>query len=78
VSGKPIFARLKTGLLKPKVKIPGGDIAGRVEAVGKNVGQFQPGDEVFGELDSFGYGAFAEYVCAPVEALALKPGNVSF
>jgi NADPH:quinone reductase-like Zn-dependent oxidoreductase len=62
------------GLLKPKRKIPGNDIAGRVEAVGRNVTQFQPGDEVFG----FGFGAFAEYVCGRENALALKPANISF
>lgn len=79
VSGKPLFARLMgMGLQMPKAKIPGGDIAGSVEAVGKNVRQFRPGDEVFGELDAYGYGAFAEYVCAPEPALAIKPANVSF
>jgi NADPH:quinone reductase-like Zn-dependent oxidoreductase len=71
----PFVSRLMGfGLLKPKHKIPGTDIAGRVEAVGRNVKQFQPGDEVFG----CGYGAFAEYVCVPESALALKPANVSF
>jgi NADPH:quinone reductase-like Zn-dependent oxidoreductase len=79
VSGKPLFARLMgIGLLKPKIKIPGGDIAGRVEAVGRNVKQFQPGDDVFGNLDACGFGAFAEYVCIPENALALKPANISF
>ena len=79
MSGKPVFARLMgTGLLKPKVKIPGGDITGRVEAVGRNVKQFKPGDEVFGNLYGCGFGAFAEYVAVPENVLAFKPVNVSF
>jgi NADPH:quinone reductase-like Zn-dependent oxidoreductase len=74
----PFIMRLFYGLLKPKHKIPGGDIAGRVEAVGRNVKQFQPGDEVFGDLNGFGFGGFAEYVCAPENALALKPVSITF
>src|SRR3984893_18306918 len=66
------------GLLKPKHTILGAAIAGRVEAVGRNVTQFQPGDEVFGDLTRCGFGAFAEYVCASEDALALKPVNVTF
>lgn len=78
VRGTPWVVRLWTGLLKPKCKIPGGDIAGRVEAVGRSIRQFQPGDEVIGEIDMCGYGAFAEYVCVPENVLALKPANISF
>jgi len=79
VRGKPFLVRLMwAGLLKPKYKIPGADVAGRVEAVGVNVKQFQPGDEVFGELGLFGLGAFAEYVSVPENALVLKPANISF
>jgi NADPH:quinone reductase-like Zn-dependent oxidoreductase len=63
------------GLLKPKNTRLGADIAGRVEAVGRNVNQFQPGDEVFGDI---GHGGFAEYACAPESRLALKPVNLSF
>ena len=48
--GKPFFIRLLCGLLKPKIKIPGVDIAGQVEAVGRNVKKFQPGDEVYGDI----------------------------
>lgn len=66
------------GLLKPKHKILGADIAGRVEAVGSNAKQFQPGDEVFGDLSACGFGAFAEYVCVPESALACKPANTTF
>jgi NADPH:quinone reductase-like Zn-dependent oxidoreductase len=76
--GKPFLARFAFGLLRPKYTIPGGDMAGRVEAVGKNVKQFQPGDEVFGDLSGCGWGSFAEYVSVPEHALALKPANISF
>src|SRR5258708_664345 len=73
--GKPMFVRLIGGLFKPKRTVPGTDIAGRVEAVGKNVNQFYPDDEVFGAK---GGGGFAEYGCALADKLALKPANVSF
>ena len=69
--------RLLYGLLKPGKNILGSDIAGRIEAVGKNVKQFQSGDEVFGDL-SGDWGGFAEYVCAREKALALKPASMSF
>ena len=73
--GKPFFLRLISGGLRaPKHKIPGHDIAGRVEVIGKNVTQFKPGDAVFGACR----GAFAEYVCAIERNLALKPANSSF
>ena len=76
----PFFIRLKPGrLLQPKNRILGGDVAGRVKAVGHNVQQFKPGDEVFGYLPSAtGRGTFAEYVCANVTTIALKPANLSF
>ncbi len=70
--------RLFFGLLKPKIKIIGCDIAGRVEAVGGNVKQFQPGDEVFGDISGCGFGAFAQYVCARENALVLKPASMTF
>ncbi len=77
--GKPFVNRLLGGLRKPKkYKILGSDIAGRVEAVGRNVKQFQPGDEVFGDLCGCGWGGFAECVCARENALALKPASMSF
>lgn len=78
VKGKPYLSRLFYGPLKPKYTIPGGDIAGRVEAVGTNVKQFQPGDEVFGDLSGCGWGGFAEYVSVPENVLAPKPSNMSF
>jgi NADPH:quinone reductase-like Zn-dependent oxidoreductase len=78
LGGKPFMNRLFFGLLKPKNKVLGGDIAGRVEAVGRNVKQFQPGDEVFGDLSGCGFGGFAEYVCAHENALVLKPASMTF
>ena len=78
LKGKPFLARFAFGLLRPKYSIPGGDIAGIVEAVGKDVKQFQAGDEVFGDLSGCGWGGFAEYVTVPEYALALKPTNISF
>ena len=66
------------GLLKPKNTIPGIDIAGRVETVGRNVKQFRPGDEVFGDISASSNGGFAEYVSVPESALVLKPANLSF
>ncbi|MNI30550.1 alcohol dehydrogenase [compost metagenome] len=76
--GDPFLLRLAAGLLKPKNTILGADIAGRVEAVGKNVKEFKPGDEVFGDISRFGWGGFAEYVSVPEQALVLKPANITF
>jgi NADPH:quinone reductase-like Zn-dependent oxidoreductase len=78
VRGKPFFIRLLCGLLKPKITIPGVDIAGWVEAVGRSVKRFQPGDEVYGDISECGFGGFAEYVCARENALALKPASMTF
>lgn len=77
--GTPWLSRLLFGgILKPKIKILGCDVAGRVEAVGKDVTQFQVNDNVFGDLSESGFGAFAEYVCATEAALALKPVHTSY
>jgi 2-desacetyl-2-hydroxyethyl bacteriochlorophyllide A dehydrogenase len=77
--GTPFPIRLMFGgILKPKIKTLGMDVAGQVEAIGKDVTQFQVGDEVFGDLSSCGFGAFAEYVCATEAVLVHKPSNVSF
>jgi len=78
VKGEPFVTRFVTGLQKPKNTIPGKEMAGRVEAVGGNVTQFQPGDEVFGDLSVAGWGAFAEYVAVPENAITLKPANMTF
>jgi NADPH:quinone reductase-like Zn-dependent oxidoreductase len=74
--GRPLYARIG-GLFKPGDQILGSDIAGRVEAAGKNNTQFQPGDEVFGEIPGY-RGGFAEYVCTRGKTLALKPAGMTF
>jgi NADPH:quinone reductase-like Zn-dependent oxidoreductase len=75
VTGRPYVGRAQMGLLKPKQRVLGVDYAGTVEAVGKNVTQFRPGDEVFGGRN----GAFAEYLCAREDrAVVRKPANVTF
>jgi NADPH:quinone reductase-like Zn-dependent oxidoreductase len=75
----PFLVRLYAGLLKPtKFHTLGADIAGRVEAVGKNVTQFKPGDEVYGDVFASGFGGFAEYKCARESELVLKPTNLTF
>src|SRR5215212_6374833 len=83
VRGLPYVLRLMgAGLLRPKNSVPGTDVAGHVESVGKNVSQFEQGDEVFGETIK-GYQwtngeAYAEYVSVPEDQLALKPANITF
>src|SRR5437899_2432834 len=72
--GTPYFVRIVAGLRKPKVTRLGVDVAGQVEAGGRNVTQFKPGDEVFGSCR----GAFAEYACTSESALVTKPNNVTF
>ena len=76
----PFFIRLMPGSFwRPRNRILGADLAGRVEAIGRNIRQFKPGDEVFGYLPSkTGRGTFAEYVCAREDLIALKPANLTF
>ena len=75
VHGRPWVARPQMGLFKPKESRVGVDFAGTVEAVGGNVTEFRPGDEVFGGRN----GAYAEYICAREDrAIVPKPGNVTF
>jgi NADPH:quinone reductase-like Zn-dependent oxidoreductase len=62
----------------PRYKILGADVAGTVEAVGTEVGQFRPGDQVFGDLCNSGWGGFAEYVCARGTSLMPKPADMTF
>ena len=78
LTGTPFLARISFGLFKPNISILGADIAGTVEAVGQNVSQFKPGDEVYGDLGLHGFGGFAEYVCATEKVIALKPVNLTF
>lgn len=78
LTGKPYLYRLISGLFKPKLKILGADISGIVEAVGKDVTQFKPGDEVYGDTSAGNWGGFAEYVCANEKALITKPPTMTF
>jgi NADPH:quinone reductase-like Zn-dependent oxidoreductase len=72
--GTPYAMRINAGLRMPKITRLGIDVAGKVEAVGKNVTRFRSGDEVFGACK----GTFAEYTCASEGAMVLKPANVTF
>src|SRR4029077_20664092 len=74
VRGVPYIARLAVGISKPKNRVPGTDIAGTVEAVGSDVTELRPGDEVFGWCS----GAFAEYVSAEQNQFVLQPSNLTF
>ena len=76
--GRPGFARMGTGMRKPKNRLFGLDVAGEVEAVGPAVKGFKVGDAVYGDLTMHGYGAFAEYACATEKAFALKPAALTF
>ena len=75
--GDSLVTRVLSGFRKPKTQILGSDIAGRIEAIGKEVKKFRIGDEVYGDL-SGKWGGFAEYVCATEDKLALKPAAMSF
>jgi len=72
--GSPFIMRMVSGLRRPKPAVRGRDVAGQIEAVGKDVTQLKPGDEVLGCCD----GAFAEYACGPADSFVLKPANVTF
>jgi len=76
--GKPLFSRATLGLLRPKHKILGVDIAGQVEAIGSSITRFKPGDEVYANLLDHGYGGFAEYASVPEAVVSSKPANLSF
>jgi NADPH:quinone reductase-like Zn-dependent oxidoreductase len=76
--GAPYIARIEFGLRKPKDRVLGCDVAGHIEAVGKNVTMLQPGEEVFGSPFMHGLGAFAEWVCISEDLLAPKPAALSF
>lgn len=78
VLGRPLVARLGTGLRQPRARIPGIDMAGEVESVGPDAARFKPGDRVFGDLFEVGSGAWAEYVAVPETALTPIPDGVPF
>jgi NADPH:quinone reductase-like Zn-dependent oxidoreductase len=74
MTGRPYVMRMATGIRKPRVPVPGTDVSGTIEAVGKDVLGLRPGDAVFG----WGQGAFAEYVAAPEDHFVAKPANLTF
>ena len=78
VRGKPSVYRLLFGLFKPKRKIPGMELSGVVEAVGKKVEGFKVGDEVYGDISDYGFGSFAEYISINEKAVVRKPEYLSF
>ena len=78
VNNRFFLFRLIAKKVMPETGIPGSDMAGRVVAIGRDVKQFKPGDEVYGDMFGRVKGAFAEYVCSPEHLLALKPSNLSF
>lgn len=78
VRGKPYLYRLLFGIVKPKRQIPGMELSGVIEDLGKNAKSFKVGDAVYGDISGYGFGSFAEYICINEKALALKPGKMSF
>ena len=78
MSADPFFARVSSGVFRPKRPTLGSDIAGTVEATGEQVEHLHVGDDVFGDLSGFGFGGFAEYVCVTEKALVRKPAAISF
>lgn len=78
VRGTPFYIRVLCGWRKPNISVPGAEIAGRIEAVGQNVTQFQVGDAVYGDISECGFGGFADYVCVPETALANVPDGITF
>ena len=78
VRGKPLFMRAFGGLRKPKIPIIGCEVAGQIEAIGKDVSGLKAGNDVYGDLSESGFGGFAEYVCARQESVALKPRNLTY
>jgi len=73
-----LSARLRSGLFSPGIRVPGIDVAGIVDAMGPEAIGCTYGQEVYADLSDYGYGGFAEYVCVPKSAIALKPGNLSY
>jgi NADPH:quinone reductase-like Zn-dependent oxidoreductase len=76
--GKPFLLRFEAGLLRPRNRVLGFDVAGRVEAVGPDAGLFRPGDEVFGDLSENHGGGLAEYLAAPEDVFVRKPPRLTF
>jgi len=74
-----LFGRIMYGITKPRKKIPGNELSGEIEAIGKDITQFQVGDKIYGIVwsTSFG-GAYAEYKCLPENGVAIKPANMTY
>ncbi len=78
IRGKPFYIRLFCGMRKPKVRIPGVDVSGRIEELGSEISRFSVGDAVYADLSECGFGGFAEYVCVPETMLTSKPEKMDF
>ncbi|MCB9292109.1 MAG: NAD(P)-dependent alcohol dehydrogenase [Lewinellaceae bacterium] len=78
VRGQPYLYRLLFGLRKPSRQVPGMEVSGTVEALGKNVSALEVGDAVYGDISEYSFGTFAEYACVHEKALARKPAGMSF
>ncbi len=80
VRGKPVLYRLMFGLLRPKpsARIPGMEVSGLVDAVGPDAHRFQIGEAVFGDISTYGFGSFAEYLCVDEKAVIPKPDQMTF
>ena len=78
VQGQPLLYRLMFGILRPKIPIPGMELAGVVDEVGPDVQCLKVGDEVFGDISDHGFGSFAEAICISEKALLVKPKELSF
>jgi len=78
LTGRPLLYRMISGLARPKYKVLGADVAGTIESAGRNVTEFSPGDEVYGDLSGGSWGGFAEYAMAKEDQLESKPKSMSF
>lgn len=78
IRGKPYLYRLMFGLFKPKNRVPGMELAGTVESLGKNASKFHVGEAVYGDISEYGFGSFAEYICINQQALIRKPHEMTF
>ncbi|MCO6488239.1 MAG: NAD(P)-dependent alcohol dehydrogenase, partial [Phaeodactylibacter sp.] len=78
VQGKPYLYRLLFGLRKPSRQVPGMEVSGTVEALGKNISALEVGDAVYGDISEYSFGTFAEYACVHEKALARKPAGMFF
>ncbi|WP_276391205.1 NAD(P)-dependent alcohol dehydrogenase [Eudoraea chungangensis] len=78
VRGKPYLYRLMFGLFKPKNPIPGMELSGVIEAIGKSVTRFKVGDQVYGDISNYGFGSFAEYIAINEKAILPKPNSLKY